>query len=314
MPKRKVARQSNKIPKKKRRSESASDKESCMSKLSFDSAEQCVNSLFHPTTLEDFFAKHWEKEALFVARNDDQYFKEFPGKTTLKEVIETNKLLWDEDVFLTHYGGSTDMDDLDVVSLDTLEKFWKENTTVILERPHRFHDELYKLLLLLEEYFGSVMICLLEVSPEHAFGGKPGYNGKETFILQTEGKKKWSLYEPKLKLAFLEHNDLNDEDIGEVSEEFIMEAGDLLYFPRGTVFKVNSVEDFPSSHLCIEFYEEYTWGHFLSNITEQAISTAMKKDIAFRKGLPLKFLNSLGIAKIANLVKKLYQQRKVLSS
>ena len=130
-----------------------------MSKLNFDSAEQCVNSLFHPTTLEDFFAKHWEKEALFVARNDDQYFKEFPGKTTLKEVIETNKLLWDEDVFLTHYGESTDMDDLDVVSLDTLEKFWKENTTVILERPHRFHVSMIFLIKQFQELIIYDTIC-----------------------------------------------------------------------------------------------------------------------------------------------------------
>ncbi|CAB4003209.1 Hypothetical predicted protein, partial [Paramuricea clavata] len=180
MPKRKVVSESDKAPKKKLKSDSNVAPKTFVSKLSFDSPEQCLRSLIYPTTLEDFLAKYWEKEPHFVRRNDNEYFKEFPTKVKLEETAKKEHLEWDKDLFLSQdENGTETLGAEGRATVKNIQKYFKEKLTVLFNKPHRFHDELYQLLKLLEEYFGSCVCCSLEVHTEDAFGRKPGYIGKE---------------------------------------------------------------------------------------------------------------------------------------
>ncbi|XP_028413125.1 ribosomal oxygenase 2-like [Dendronephthya gigantea] len=298
MPKRKVVSESDKAPKKKLKSESTSTSKAFVSKLSFDGPEQCIRSLIYPTKLEDFFAKYWEKEPLFVSRKDNDYFKGFPTKVKLEEIGKKEHLEWDKDLFLSQVDNGEEILDAEgEATVHKIQKYLKEKLTIVFDKPHRFQEELYHLLQLLEEYFGCLLYCSLEVHSENAYKRKPCYNGKEAFILQIEGKKRWCLYEPIQKLAFLDCEDLKQDEIGGVTHEFILEPGDLLYFPRGTVFQAHSLNDEVSGHIEIQLYEEHTWGHFMSNILDKAINEALKKDVAFREALPTNFLSYMEFGK-----------------
>ena len=44
------------------------------------------------------------------------------------------------------------------------------------------------------------------------------------FILQIEGKKRWCLYEPIQRLAFLDCEDLKQDEIGGITHEFVLEV------------------------------------------------------------------------------------------
>ncbi len=62
------------------------------------------------------------------------------------------------------------------------------------------------------------------------------------FILQIEGKKRWRLYEPRNKqeeLPRFSSPNFDQSEIGEPCLDVVLEAGDLLYLPRGTIHQVS---------------------------------------------------------------------------
>ena len=140
MPKRKVLSESDKVPVKKLKSDSNNASKEFVSKLSFDGSEQCLRSLIYPTTLEDFLAKHWEKEPLFVRRKDNEYFKGFPTKVKLEELVKKENLLWDKDLFLSQdERGTETLEAEGRATVKGIQKYFKEKLTIMFSNPHRFH-------------------------------------------------------------------------------------------------------------------------------------------------------------------------------
>ena len=143
MPKRKVVSDSDKAPKKKLKSDTNVPPKTFVSKLSFDSPEQCLRSLIYPTTLEDFLAKYWEKEPHFVRRNDNEYFKEFPTKVKLEETAKKEHLEWDKDLLLSQdENGTETLGAEGRATVKNIQKYFKEKLTILLNKPHRFHVSL----------------------------------------------------------------------------------------------------------------------------------------------------------------------------
>lgn len=74
-----------------------------------------------------------------------------------------------------------------------------------------------------------------------------------------------------------------------------MEAGDLLYFPRGYIHQAQTDEDVHSIHITISTYQKNSWGHYLQKLLPRAVDLAMAEDVEFRKGLPLDHLRVMGV-------------------
>ena len=140
MPKRKIISESDKAPQKKLKSDSNVAPKAFVSKLSFDSSEQCLRSLIYPTTLEDFLSKYWEKEPLFVHRNNTEYFKEFPTKAKLQEITKKEELKWDKDLFVSQSeSGAANPEAEGRATVKKIQKFFKQKLCILLNKPHRFH-------------------------------------------------------------------------------------------------------------------------------------------------------------------------------
>ena len=140
MPKRKIISESDKAPQKKLKSDSNVAPKAFVSKLSFDSSEQCLRSLIYPTTLEDFLSRYWEKEPLFVHRNSTEYFKEFPTKAKLEEIAKKEELKWDKDLFVSQSeNGAANPEAKGRATVKKIQKFFKEKLGILLNKPHRFH-------------------------------------------------------------------------------------------------------------------------------------------------------------------------------
>lgn len=56
---------------------------------------------------------------------------------------------------------------------------------------------MWKMLCLLEEFFGIRASCIADWSPPGAQGFLPHYEDVHTFIIQLEGSKKWKIFGPK---------------------------------------------------------------------------------------------------------------------
>ena len=58
--------------------------------------------------------------------------------------------------------------------------------------------------------------------------------------MQLEGSKEWKLYKPMVELSRDYTQDLSQDDIGEPTMTVTLEAGDMLYFPRGVIHQART--------------------------------------------------------------------------
>lgn len=73
-----------------------------------------------------------------------------------------------------------------------------------------------------------------------------------------------------------------------------LEAGELLYFPRGTIHEGYTSNDSHSLHITLSVYQNTSYVDLLEHILPKALKLAAENDVEFRKGLPLHYLKSCG--------------------
>ena len=76
--------------------------------------------------------------------------------------------------------------------------------------------------------------------------------------IKTEGEKKWRLYRPKAELARYYSLDYEREEIGKPFLEVTLKAGDVLYFPRGTIHEAETSAQV-STHITLSTYQHFAW-------------------------------------------------------
>ena len=111
--------------------------------------------------------------------------------------------------------------------------------------------------------------------------------------------------------------------------DMVLQPGDLLYMPRGTIHQGNCLEDAHSLHITVSCHQLNTFGDLLEKLLPVALKAAQEQDISFRQGLPTNYLGHLGAAygendenperrrfmsKVQNLMGKLFQYAPVDSA
>ncbi|KAI0233823.1 hypothetical protein LSAT2_015979 [Lamellibrachia satsuma] len=91
-------------------------------------------------------------------------------------------------------------------------------------------------------------------------------------------------------------DNFNDADIGEPILDVILEAGDLLYFPRGIIHQGKTMDDAHSLHITVSCCQKNTWGDLMEKLVPRALQVAFEEDLEYRKALPRDYLNYMGVA------------------
>lgn len=97
------------------------------------------------------------------------------------------------------------------------------------------------------------------------------------------------------ELPEISSSNLSQDEIGEPILEVTLEAGDLLYFPRGYIHQAQTDEAVHSLHITVSTYQKNSWGHYLQKLLPRAVDLAMAEDVEFRRGLPLDHLRVMGV-------------------
>ncbi|CAD7970445.1 unnamed protein product [Amoebophrya sp. A120] len=77
--------------------------------------------------------------------------------------------------------------------------------------------------------------------------------------------------------------------------DVVLEPGDLLYIPRGTVHFGESIDQKDSSHhLTVSTFQKHSYVDFLNELLPTALKHCAEKDFRFRQGLPVDFYRKNG--------------------
>jgi ribosomal protein L16 Arg81 hydroxylase len=107
------------------------------------------------------------------------------------------------------------------------------------------------------------------------------FDTHEVFVLQIEGTKHWRIYGLAREAPLVEEQaEFAREQLGPPTREVLLQAGDLLYLPRGYVHEAFTSETL-SLHLTVGV-KVFRWVDLL----HQAVDELSTREVRFRRSLP----------------------------
>jgi len=267
--------------------------------------------------VDDFFGKHWQKAPIHMSIEiENKDLAKIFGYDYFKKLLEEAKD--DEEGFdviperdfvfskLTEDGNRDCKDVMEDLSLDSFTTiFEKEKYAFQFNQPQRYSDALWSFMEKLECYFGSLVGCKAFLFPEKQKIYGAEYDDVENFVIQFEGTHKWNLYKAKMELSN-EHNGDVKEELCDSILEATLKPGDVLYIPKGCIYKSESVTS--SSFVMLSTFQH----HNIANLVDQTMGVVLdcyiKKERFLREGLPIGYLpggGSFSNKEYAAVLKKL---------
>lgn len=152
---------------------------------------------------------------------------------------------------------------------------YQEGATLILPQLHRREQALAGLCRALEAELGHPVQTNIYLTPPTAQGFQTHYDTHDVFILQVEGAKRWRLYDAPAGAVYRgERFEPGAVEAGEVTAEYVLHPGDVLYVPRGLMHDaINEGADAASLHITAGVLAR-TWADFvLEAVSEAALRT-----------------------------------------
>lgn len=263
--------------------------------LCFLSPASLFKSLIEPMSPEQFFWEYWEKQPLHLQRKDPRvahYYRSLFQLSDLQELgSEDLEYYRDINTVRCMNGKKKVFNKAGKVKYDVLIRNMVQNkATVQFHQPQRFKDELWRIQENLESFFGALVGSNVYITPPDSQGLPAHYDDVEVFILQLEGQKQWRLYKPIVPLA-ADYSIVTEETLGTATHDITLKAGDLLYFPRGTIHQASTLPGANhSTHLTISTYQKMSWGDLLLDILPGILCESSRTDVTLRYGMPMRFL------------------------
>ena len=183
------------------------------------------------------------------------------------------------------------------VTLSSIESFLARGCSIRFLSPQQHHPPLQRALHLLDQALGMQTGVNSYLTPKGTQGFSPHYDDVDVFIVQTEGSKRWRLYEPLEEahlLPAVSSRNFQQHELGRCVLDVWLKAGDFLYAPRGTVHQCVASDTEDSLHVTLSSCLKSSWGDFLALLLQKAVERAKASDAAFRRCLPRQYHRYMG--------------------
>ncbi|XP_060522241.1 ribosomal oxygenase 1 [Cylas formicarius] len=263
--------------------------------------------LLYPVKPRDFFEKVWEKEILHIERSNKDYYKDILTTDGLDRILRDFPLYYTRNVDVVNYenGVKEVLNQEGRAVPSALWDFYLNGCSIRVLNPQTYDHKVHFLISALQEYFGTMVGTNVYLTPPRSQGFAPHFDDIEAFIVQLEGRKHWKLYKPHDQDVLTRDSSPNfrAEDLGRPFMEVTLDAGDMLYFPRGTIHEGRTDEEH-SLHITVSVYQHTAYADLLEHIVPAALKKAAMENVEFRRGLPLNFLKHVGHVNKNSLSKK----------
>ncbi|DBA73237.1 hypothetical protein WJX77_009828 [Trebouxia sp. C0004] len=217
----------------------------------------------------------------------------------VKKLEKHDPLEFGRDLNAARYmDGKRDTPNAQVADSKTVWGLYRDGCTLQVHQPQRFQKHLAGVCSGLEQRLGCLVGINAYLTPSGTQGLAPHHDDVDIFVCQTEGSKRWRLYNPRKGFALPAHpsGDLPEDTLGDPVMDVTLQVGDVLYMPRGTVHQAVAQQD-ASTHLTISTYQN----HSVGTLAQAMLHSAMQGQeepvclpLSLRRGLPPGFLYSHG--------------------
>jgi ribosomal protein L16 Arg81 hydroxylase len=256
-----------------------------------------LNTLLAPHDEDGFFSAFWERQPLHVKRAQPGYYSDLLTLDQLNDLLSGQVFRADECkvasagkiVPAAQYLAPPSMRVMersvaDYIDTRRMLALFEQGATVVFSQLNHKQAALQHLKQTLERSFSASVVTNVFLSNRHAQGFSVHYDSHDVFVLQLHGEKTWSLYGQPIELP-LKSQAFGGTQVerGELSCEVTLQAGDLLYVPRG-VFHEARTSDTISLHLTLGVHP-YLWADCLHDVVELLAS----RQVDLRRAMPRGF-------------------------
>ncbi len=245
--------------------------------------------LVYPVSVGAFSNDYFEKTPLFVKRCAPGYHERLfqladidrfhlaarPQYTQVFAIDSRRKIATEE------YANARG--EVDAMRLFELHE---EGATIVYRGVDASFPPLAALCRSMEKYFNAPFSANVYLAPAGGQAFPIHYDANNVFAMQISGAKNWRVYEPQSKFPLRDQHCYDALPDARPLADYMLEAGDMLYVPRGFPHLVSADEQ-PSLHISLYSFP-YTW----VDVLERAVADALRKDEAFRASLPPGFLGA----------------------
>ncbi len=173
------------------------------------------------------------------------------------------------------------------VDRGAVASLYSGGATLILNQLQQSHSGMATLCRSLESVFSCHVQTNTYLTPPSSQGFRTHYDNHDVLVIQIEGEKAWRLHDQPVAIPYRgEGFQPGVYPVGELSDTFVLRAGDCAYVPRGLMHDAATSGDKPSLHITCGLIVR-TW----ADVILEAVSEVCVKDEAFRRSLPPGFAN-----------------------
>ncbi|NOY93286.1 MAG: hypothetical protein GXP55_19035 [Deltaproteobacteria bacterium] len=243
--------------------------------------------MIEPTSVETFLEEYFEKQPLLLKRNSPEHFRDLLTLEVVDRVITTMQLEYPQ-IEAT----SARRDDLrtedytypsGLIDVVRLYKEFEDGATIILPQLHNHVPSLAHLCRSMERELSYRFQTNIYMTPGgESQGFRTHYDNHDVFVLQVAGVKQWKVYGTPVELPYRGQgfDPADGHEVGDVSMEFELEPGDMLYIPRGVMHDAYTTDGL-SLHITLGVLTP-SW----TDLLVEGIARVGLADPEFRRSLP----------------------------
>lgn len=247
--------------------------------------QDVIAYLLDPIDHDTFLRDYHEKKAFVAKRKDTDRYSPLLSLARIDELISS----------IDFQAGSLDMTRADppihredytfsngMVDRGAIARNFQDRATIILPQLHTMDATLAEFCRSLEALFSCHVQTNIYLTPPDAQGFKTHYDDHDVFVLQVSGSKSWRLYNTPVENPYRGENfEPGVHEAGEPVEEFVLEAGECAYVPRGLMHDALTHGDEASLHITVGLIVK-TWADLMLEV----VSEVALDEPGFRKSLP----------------------------
>ncbi len=254
--------------------------------------------MLSPVSRDLFLKEYWEEKPLLIQRHTPCFYACLFSSPDVDQIISYSEMGFP--MIRAVQKGKTEQslnfvrdpfspDKPLIAQIKAAYKLYSEGYTLIVNGLEWRSQAVRRLCRFLEAELSHPVGVNAYATPKGSQGFSVHFDDHDVLILQIEGSKHWDIYPPDSLLPLEEKSSgFKPTPDSQLPQPFLttaLEAGDLLYLPRGWFHSARASDD-ASLHLTVGIFV-YRWADFI----QHTLRDVTEKDIRFRRALPPGFLN-----------------------
>ncbi|MEZ4736550.1 MAG: cupin domain-containing protein [Caldilineaceae bacterium] len=254
-----------------------------------------------PIPLDDFLLSYWEQQPLIVQRNAPDYYHELLTIADIDYAI-TNMALRYPAFRVVKYGEQIPIESYTktvesrmepipgVLDIDQVLKLYGDGATVVIQGMQRYWQPLAAFCDRMGKTLSAQFKTNIYLTPPNAQGFDTHWDNHDVMVLQIAGRKHWRIYDAPVVLPDQpdERYDARQYPLGDPTHDFVLEAGDFIYLPRGYIHEALTADQ-GSLHITVGIHH-LVWRRLLQELLEQGDNERL-----VREALPAGFAQQAGV-------------------